>query len=61
VRLSNTLFISKKKEQVLPLVLPVQKELEQVDFHVHHWKIEDWHSLKQRSHGPTFNVAGFQW
>lgn len=45
----------------MPYVLPVQKELEQVDFQIHHWKINDWTSLETRSHGPIFEAAGFQW
>lgn len=48
-------------EKVLPLVLPVHKELEQVDFQVNHWKIEDWTALESRSHGPIFEAAGYQW
>ncbi|KAL9553286.1 hypothetical protein MBANPS3_003345 [Mucor bainieri] len=48
-------------EKVLPLVLPVHKELEQVDFQVSHWKIEDWTALESRTHGPIFEAAGYQW
>lgn len=48
-------------DKVLPIVLPTYKELEQVDFQVHHWNITDWNSLEQRSHGPIFEAAGFKW
>ncbi|KAI8076584.1 uncharacterized protein B0P05DRAFT_435692, partial [Gilbertella persicaria] len=48
-------------EKVLPLILPVHKELEQVDFQVHHWQIDDWTSLDHRAHGPIFEAAGLQW
>ncbi|GAA5804222.1 hypothetical protein HPULCUR_009709 [Helicostylum pulchrum] len=48
-------------EKVLPLVLPVFKELEQVDFQVQHWEIKDWNALEQRTHGPIFEAGGYQW
>lgn len=46
---------------VLPTVLPVYKELEEIDFQVHHWEIKDWSSMEQRSHGSLFEAAGFKW
>lgn len=48
-------------EKVLPLVLPVFKELEQVDLQVQHWEIKDWNALEQRTHGPIFEAGGYQW
>ncbi|KAI8369997.1 hypothetical protein BD560DRAFT_397327 [Blakeslea trispora] len=48
-------------DKVLPHVLPIHKELEQVDFQVHHWEIDNWNALEQRSHGPIFEAAGLQW
>ncbi|KAI8638136.1 hypothetical protein BD408DRAFT_423510 [Parasitella parasitica] len=48
-------------EKVLPLVLPVSNELEQVDFQVNHWKIEDWTALEDKCRGPIFEAAGFEW
>ncbi|KAI7901480.1 uncharacterized protein BX663DRAFT_487626 [Cokeromyces recurvatus] len=48
-------------ENVLPSVLPIYKELNQVDLQIHHWKIDDWTALDNRSHGPIFEAAGFQW
>ncbi|KAI9279794.1 hypothetical protein BY458DRAFT_451722 [Sporodiniella umbellata] len=46
---------------VLPIVLPVYNELEQMDFQVHHWDIKQWSGLETRTHGEIFEAAGFQW
>ncbi|KAI9346681.1 hypothetical protein BD770DRAFT_446666 [Pilaira anomala] len=48
-------------EQILPVVLPLNKDYEQVDLQVHHWEIKDWNALEQRAHGPVFEAAGYQW
>ncbi|RCH84208.1 hypothetical protein CU097_006643 [Rhizopus azygosporus] len=48
-------------DDVLPSVLPIYKELEQVDFYIHHWEIKEWSNLDQRTHGPVFEVAGYKW
>lgn len=45
----------------MPVVLPIYKELEQLDFQVQHWEIKDWKSLEQRTHGPIFEAAGYKW
>ncbi|KAG1146277.1 hypothetical protein G6F37_001340 [Rhizopus arrhizus] len=48
-------------DDVLPTVLPIYKELEQIDLQVHHWEIKDWSTLDQRTHGPIFEVGGHKW
>ncbi|KAI7896065.1 biquitin carboxyl-terminal hydrolase [Mucor mucedo] len=57
----KSLYSVYEHEKVLPIVLPIYKELQQVDFQVHHWEINDWQALEQRAHGPIFEAAGYQW
>ncbi|KAI8992035.1 hypothetical protein BDF20DRAFT_909725 [Mycotypha africana] len=48
-------------DKVLPSVLPIFKELEEIDLQIHHWEIDDWTSLSNRCHGPIFKAAGYEW